>query len=133
MRKFFAARMTRATSILWLVSVTNCTNPFGGDCVSLGVMGIQTLVTDATTQRAPATVATVRIRSGDYVETITAPSIPSDPVSYYGAFERPGRYEVQVDAPGYRSETRRSIDVRRVGSCNAVRPVRVQVALTPGP
>lgn len=129
------ARRHRAHSLLalLLIPTMSCSNIFSGDCVLPGVYGIQTLVTDARTQRAPTSVATVRLRDGEYVETITVPFPGSEPPSYAGAVERPGRYDVTVDAAGYRSETRTNIVVQRGGNCNAIRPVRVPVTLTPVP
>ncbi|HEY0930161.1 MAG TPA: hypothetical protein VGE27_09610 [Gemmatimonas sp.] len=81
---------------------------FRGDCVLVGTYGVSVYVTDAQTKKAPDPAPTMRIINGDYVET--ARGMPQgDALLYVAAMERPGRYRVELEAPGYVSEVRDSV------------------------
>jgi len=121
----------QAVSVTLLAACMACSNPFAGsDCVSIGVSGISVYVVDGSTNGAPSTIPVVRLTDGAYVETITAPSPGSVPYVYSGAVERPGRYEVSIEAAGYAPVTHSGVEVVRGGRCNAIRPVRIDVSLT---
>jgi hypothetical protein len=111
-----------------------CENPFGGDCVTVGVFGISVTVIDAVTKAAPSAIPVVRASDGAFVEELTAPQFPgSGPPQYSLAVERPGVYRVHVKAAGYQDFALDDVRVTRGGDCNYLRPARFTVSLSKVP
>ncbi len=100
-----------------------------GDCVLVGTYGVNASVMDAVTKRAPDSAPTMTLTDGEYVESVVGVLRDQYPVQLYGAVERPGVYKLEVRAPGYRSEVLEKLTVRRGGSCDAMKTVRVNIEL----
>jgi hypothetical protein len=81
-------------------------------CDAVAYSGVGVSVTDRATGQ-PITTATVTLRDGDYVEVLT------ENESYTGAWERPGDYEITVDAPGYQTVVLEDVVVEQ-GDCHVV-------------
>lgn len=103
----------------------------GGDCVAVGVAGINVTVTDARTNGAPNAVPSLRIEDGTLVEEYAQPMPRSNPPSFAGAIEREGTYAITVAAPDYQTYTASNLRVTRSGKCNYLRGVKLSVKLTP--
>lgn len=69
------------------------------------------------------------LTDGEYVESVVGVLRDQYPVQLYGAVERTGVYKLEVQAQGYRSEVLEKLIVRRGGSCDAMKPVRVTIQL----
>lgn len=50
--------------------------------------------------------------------------------SFLGALERPGRYQLTVEAEGYAPVVKENINVGRTGRCNTVRFTAIDVSMT---
>lgn len=108
-----------------------CENPFGSDCVFIGVFGFYITVADAETKAAPCAVPVVTVTDGAYVEEQAAPPFPgSGSPSYALADERPGTYRVQVTATGYRDVVLDDMKITRGGHCDYLHHAKFTVALT---
>lgn len=103
----------------------------GGDCVAVGVAGVNVTVTDVRTNGVPATVPSLRIEDGAFVEEYAQPTPRSNPPSFAGAIEREGTYTITISAPGYQTYTATNLRVTRSGKCNYLRGVNLSVKLTP--
>ena len=111
-----------------------CENPFGGDCVSIGVPAFNITVIDAASRGAPTAVPIVSVTDGAFTEEQASPPFPgSGPPSYSLATERPGTYRVQVRAAGYQEFVLDNVRVTRGGDCNYLRQLRFTVALAKTP
>lgn len=123
-------RATLGVCLLLPTVLASCSNPFGGDCVTIGVFGVSAYVTDAVTKGQPTSTPLLRLVDGSYVEEIAAPQpFPGQPV-FLAAAERPGTYRLTITAPGYQDYVRESIVVRREsGGCQYLKGVRVDAAL----
>ena len=116
---------------LWalLALLIACSNPFSnGDCVAVGVAGINATVTERATNQAPEASPTMTIVDGSYQELGTL-LVGSNPPRLLGAIERPGNYRVVVHASGYRDFTQDSVAVTRGGACNSIRSMHLGVQL----
>jgi hypothetical protein len=109
------------------VLVTGC-NPFTGACTTDYRWGIVVDVHDAVTGEPAAFGSRLTVRDRDYVETVDGPPLP-EYAFLRAAGERPGRYEVTVQKPGYQDWTRGLVWVRHDG-CHVV-PVRLDARLQP--
>ena len=111
-----------------------CENPFGGDCIAIGVAAIYLTVVDAVTKAAPDAVLSVRVTDGAFVEERAGL-----PVSGSGSYtlslapERPGVYRVEVKAAGYQDFVQNDVRATRGGDCNYMRPARLTVSLNRAP
>lgn len=107
------------------VVASGCSLLTTGDCVSIGVPGIQISVLDPRTNQIPSgTVVTVT--DGDYRETLMRAG-----AVYIGVVERPGTYSIVVEAPGYARWTRENVRIVRSGSCNYLQRVTLSSELQP--
>lgn len=111
---------------------TGCENVFEGDCIDIGLSGIQATVVDATTNKPPLALPTLRIEEGDFVEQHTIPS-SLDPLLFAGAVERPGTYRVIVQASGYQAFSVDGVRVTRGGDCQYLQPARITISLQRAP
>ena len=123
-------QLARALFGVLTLSVAACSNPFSsGDCVSLGVYGIQATVTDGTTHQAPSSSPTLLIVDGSYQELVTL-TVSSNLPQLAAALERPGNYRVVVKASGYQDYTQENVAVTRAGACNYLQGVHLNVQLS---
>jgi hypothetical protein len=128
---YLARPLRRALLSAAISLVTACSNPFsGGDCVSLGVFGIEATVTDGRTHQAPSSMPTLRIVGGSY-EELSRVAFASNPPQLAAALERPGTYRVLVQAAGYQDYAQENVVVTRGGKCNYLRVARLNVQLFP--
>ena len=72
--------------------------------------GVRIIVRDAVTNENMADGVTVQIQdvNSDYSETLQ-PVFEADSYRFYGAYGRPGTYEVRASKPGYASYTSNSL------------------------
>ncbi len=116
--------------IVATILATSCSNPFAGDCISIGVYGVSAYVTDAGTKGAPSSTPSMRLVDGSYVEEYDKPEAFPGQTTFLAASERPGTYQVAIRAAGYQDYVRDNIVVRReTGGCRYLKPVRLDVAL----
>ena len=107
-----------------VLCVTSCDLPFApGACTTSVEPGIVVEIRDAQSGAPLAGLARGAARDGAYLDSLKsgAFSDPSDPVgsmsSRQAAYERPGRYTVEVQRAGYEPWTRTGVRVRR-GVCH---------------
>jgi hypothetical protein len=70
-------------------------------CDAIRVPGINVTVVDKATGNPLAGEVTVTATEGSYTETINPAAVPAGPRLASLAYERPGTYRVEVQAPGY--------------------------------
>ncbi|QJR37171.1 carboxypeptidase-like regulatory domain-containing protein [Gemmatimonas sp. TET16] len=119
--------VVRSTVALTITAIltSGCSLITRGDCVDIGVSGIQVTVLDQRTRQSPSG-AIVTLTDGDYRETLIGRG-----GVYSGAIERPGTYSITVEAPGYARWTRDNVSVVRSGSCNYLKNVALTSDLQP--
>lgn len=83
-----------------LVTLAVTANGCGKACDAILKAGIVLTIVDGATGD-PIVEATVIATEGSYSETVNLPSNPPAPGHAVLAFERPGTYRVEVQAPGY--------------------------------
>lgn len=113
-------------TLIVMISFSGCQLPFGPIACTLEARSAFAVrAVDAGTGESLAPVATVWVRDGAFVDTLTA-----GPTGIYsGAHERPGRYEVVAEHPGYSNW--RQTDVRvREDRCHVI-PRELTARLTP--
>lgn len=112
--------------VLPLVTLTGC----GVVCTTEARPGIVVTIVDASTGAPLAGPVTVTVWDGEYSETVTPPETPSGTRVAALAWERPGRYRVEVRAPGY--VTWVGTEVRVLEDECHVRPVELTARLEAG-
>ena len=70
-------------------------------CDAILIPGISVTVVDKATGIPFAGDVTVIATEGSYTETVNPPPVPAGPRLGFLAYERPGTYRVEVQAPGY--------------------------------
>lgn len=111
---------------LLLLLAAGCSNsPFGGACTTEFVYGVTVTVLDADSGEPIAEGATLTIRDAGYVEVVTQ---TVDGRTLSGAGERPGRYSLTVERPGYGAWVQDGVVVIR-GDCH-VTPATLEARLT---
>src|SRR5688572_11785811 len=119
--------------VFTLVSLTGCTNPFGGSylCPAVITPAIVVEIRDARTGAPVANGARGAVHDGPYTDSLTPyEGIGLDPttlVSRRAADERPGTYAVEVNHPGYRTWS--VAGVRAVAGTCGVRTRRISASL----
>lgn len=122
----------RACAVAAALTMSGCSDlTSGGDCVALGVFGVNVTVIDALTNGAPTAVPSLRIQDGAFVEEYAQPAPRSNPPRFSGAAEREGTYAITVSADGYQTYRASNLRVTRSGKCNSLRGVNLTVKLTP--
>jgi len=120
----------KRTAILCMIPLFACgiecpiTN--GPVCTEVFVYGVNVTLTDTETGE-PVTGATLVLSEATYTETMREIT----PGQYVGAGERPGTYELTVEAEGFLPESR-SMIVVTADECHVI-PVNLDIALTPLP
>ena len=113
-------------AVLALASVQACT----GDCVSVGVPGVVVTVTDALTKSAPASMPSLRVTDGSYVEDMPRQLFDKSPPELWAAVERPGVYTVLVRATGYQDFVKEGVRVSRSDAgCAYLKQARISAEL----
>ncbi len=89
----------------------------GGMCPTVAGSGIQVEVRDRQTGAYLATVPRGVVREGTYQDSLrVAADLPAGVTMLIGAFDRPGRYVVQIEADGYLPWDTAGVDVDE-GDC----------------
>jgi hypothetical protein len=88
-------------SILLLLAVVVGADACARGCDANLVPGISVTVVDKATGISFAGDVTVVATEGSYTETVHPPPLPAGPRLASLAYERPGTYRVEVQAPGY--------------------------------
>ena len=111
-----------------LLALSSCVGP---DCTLAMEDGLIVSVRDSVTLIPAGNGATVLVQDGNHLETLRYNGFlnPLDSLSFQGATERPGTYEVRITKPGYRLWTRTGVRVNR-GDCHVI-PVRLEALLQP--
>ena len=113
-------------------SATGCNGVVGGgDCIAIGVAGINATIVDALTNGTPKSKASLRISEGTYSETYNAPIAGTNPPLYAGAYERSGTYRLTANATGYAEYVLDDVTVTRAGRCSSIQSAQVTIRLTP--
>jgi len=81
-------------------------------CTLEARFGIVLSVVDARTGATPPVGSALTVRDGSYVEQLPHPDWPDrNYSSFVAAIERPGRYDLTIVTPGYRTWTRAGVRV----------------------
>ena len=120
---------SRAAALLAALTIGSACFLGPGDCTTELRYGLVVLVRDAATGAPAGHGATATAQDGAYVETLHFNGGPgsADSLSFVGAGERPGRYEVRVNKTGYQPWSRRGIQVKS-DACH-VQPVMLEARL----
>jgi hypothetical protein len=118
--------LPRLTLAYGILLVTACDILTGRVCTDEAVSGINVRVRDSVSDRPAGFGTTVLAKDGAYVESLTF-SGAIDSMTFFGAFERPGRYTVEVTNPEYHPWRRTDLTVKN-GPCHVV-PVSVEARL----
>lgn len=86
--------------LLFLALVVGA-NACGKVCDAILLPGLNITVVDGATGTPFAGDVTVIATEGSYTETINPPALPAGPRLASLAYERPGTYRIEVQAPGY--------------------------------
>lgn len=97
-----------------------------GDCTTEARFGLTILVRDATTNAPAGQSAVATARDGSYAETLIS---YMDGLTFVGASERAGSYDISVNSPGYQPWTRDDVEVGS-GRCH-VESRTVEARLNP--
>ena len=123
--------------VFTLLSLTGCSNPFGGaySCPAVITPAIVVEIRNARTGAPLASGAKGAVHDGSYVDSlIPYEGIGLDPtalISRRAADERPGTYAVEVNHPGYRTWSVGG--VRAVAGKCGVSTHRISASLEPTP
>lgn len=126
-------RYVATTMILAALLGTGCTLLTDGGhlCTANIVAGLNVTVRDSVTGIAAGRGAMVTAQDGAHSETLIflGAVIPTDSLSFMGAYERAGTYRITVAKTGYQAWTRDGVRVLD-GDCH-VQPATVDVRLQP--
>lgn len=113
------------------VLLAGCGNPTGVVCTENLVFGLTVNVRDSVTGVPAGRDATVIAQDGSYSETLQflGAFSATDSLTFFGAAERAGTYQITVTKALYRPWTRAGVEVT-ADECH-VRPVAVEVRLQP--
>lgn len=103
-------------------------------CVEQPTAAIVAEIRDSLTSRPAAFRASLIIRQGVYVDSITDESSLADSanaLTLVAGRDRPGTYDVVVRRQGYATWTQEGVVARAVGACGGVEAVHVRVNLQP--
>jgi hypothetical protein len=84
-----------------LLAFLVCADACARGCDTILIPGISVTVVDKSTGNPFAGDVAVIATEGSYTETINPPPLPAGPRLASLAYERPGTYRVEVQAPGY--------------------------------
>jgi hypothetical protein len=116
--------------LILLVAAHGCASPTDIVCTEQAISGLGVRVRDSITGLPAGAGATVVATDGSYQETLTYAGTLY-PASFVGAFERAGRYRIDVTRAGYQPWTRANVVVAQ-GVCHVV-PTVVEAWLQPTP
>ena len=114
--------------LLGLITIS-CTAPHDVVCTENLVFGLTVKVRDSVTEVPAGRQATVIAQDGSYSETLQflGAISPTDSLTFFGAAERAGTYQITVTKAGYQSWTRGGVHVA-ADACH-VHPVVVEARL----
>ena len=99
--------MRRFAIVLAALLVHGCGFPLLGVCTDELVHGIKVTVRDSVTGELLGSDPAGMLTDGSYRETMES----AGPGRLWGAPERPGTYDVEITADGYRAWNRKSVEV----------------------
>ncbi len=115
-----------------LIAASGCGLISSSDCTTELRPAIRLVIVDAKTGRNPTIGPTITVRDGAFVVEVYppagSPSVVSD--EYHFALELPGRYSIEVQAPGYRAWSKTNIVVSSDG-CDHVKTAMLTAKLVP--
>ena len=111
-----------------LLLLAGCDTLTGRVCTAEAVSGITVHVRDSLTGRPAGFGSSVVATDGAFAETLQFLGA-IDSLTFFGVFERPGHYMVDVSRPGYRRWERQDVRVEQ-GPCHVI-PVVLDVRLQP--
>ena len=117
MRRFAIALSALLLHGCDLFPITVCTDEL--------VYGIQVTVRDSMTGELLSVDPTGVLTDGVYRETMEA----IGPSSLWGAPERPGTYDIEITAQGYRTWTRQGVEVEMEPNGCHVEPVKLEAGM----
>ena len=124
---------TDALVLLGLVSLltTSCLAPNDVACTENLVFGLTVKVRDSVTGVPAGRQAVVIAQEGSYSETLQflGAISPTDSLTFFGAAERAGTYQIKVTKAGYQAWLRNGVEV--VADVCHVHPAVVDVRLQP--
>lgn len=109
--------------LLFLTSITGC----AADCVGVSVPGFNLVLVDATSKQPITDNVTATARSGDRsypLELFTGVQPPT-----FSGVIREGVYQLHIEAEGYQSFVRDSMELRRTGRCQELERVYLTIPL----
>jgi hypothetical protein len=83
---------------------TSCDSEMDTNCTLESVAGLKVVVKDAITNELLPIDTSVIAQDGDYIETLVGLDV-IDEISFLGAWERAGLYQVTVSKEGYQTYT----------------------------
>ena len=117
--------MRRFAIVLSALLVHGCDLFPIGVCTDELVYGIQVTVRDSMTGELLNVDPTGVLTDGPYRETMEA----IGPSSLWGAPERPGTYDIEITAEGYRTWTRQGVEVEMERNGCHVEPVKLEAGM----
>ena len=117
--------MRRFAIVLSALLVHGCDLFPIGVCTDELVYGIQVTVRDSMTGELLSVDPTGVLTDGSYRETMEAVG----PSSLWGAPERPGTYDIEITAEGYRTWTRQGVEVEMERNGCHVEPVKLEAGM----
>jgi hypothetical protein len=130
MRSFKALPLKLLLGFLGLVT-TSCTTPGDVVCTENLAFGLTVKVRDSVTGVPAGRQAIVIAQEGSYTETLQflGAISPTDSLTFFGAAERAGTYQITVTKAGYQTWIRSGVEV--VADVCHVHPAVVDVRLQP--
>jgi hypothetical protein len=131
------SRWLGGAAAVLLAAAAGCASPVddGYACAGLALPAVEVEVREAGTGLPLAAGATGTVTDGGFRETLAVgdpcPGPAGCATRLQGAWERPGRYAVRVEHPGYAAFTASGVVVTR-GRCN-VRTARLRADLARAP
>ncbi len=117
--------MRRFAIVLAALLVHGCGFPLLGVCTDELVHGINVTVRDSLTGELLGSDLAGMLMDGSYRETME----PAGPGRLQGAWERPGTYDVEITADGYRAWNRKGVEVQMEWDGCHVETVELEVSM----
>lgn len=116
--------------LLISVLVTSCGIIGPGDCTTEARPAIRLRIVDAQTHTKPSVGSSILVTDAGFAESFPPPGVATVSLDQYNfASERPGRYAITVETPGYQDWSKTNINVDR-GQCGHVDTETVTATLS---
>ncbi len=117
--------MRRFAIVLAALLVHGCGFPLLGVCTDELVHGIKVTVRDSVTGELFDSDPAGMLMDGPYRETME----PAGPGRLWGAPERPGTYDIEITAVGYRAWSRKGVEVQMAWDGCHVETVELEASM----